>query len=281
VTPPSGAPAPIGALPAGFVLEGDATRGWCAVREDLTGAFASSGFGLDADGATRTTELGGRDALSELVLDEDAPSALLRRHRRGGLAARLGFERFADPARPFDELRLSESLRDDGVRTPRILAARAKRVGSRFELALVVERVDRARDLFAALTLARPHERHELVRAAARFVAELFDAGLDHRDLHPKNLLVEPGESPDDPPRLWVLDLDRCARRQPLPEARRAAALARCLRWCLRRRVELAFTRTDALRFLRAHLPAGAAWRPTWRVLQRSAERRLKVRLGR
>lgn len=272
---------PVGPLPEGFVLTGDAERGWCALRADLADALTCGGFGLASDGAVRPTDLGGRDALVELDapgLAERGVVALLRRHRRGGLAARLGRRRFPDPARPFDELRLAEDLRADGVRTPAVLAARARRAPGGFDLALVTERVPAARDLAAALQEASPRERHVLVRAAGRFVAELFDSGLDHRDLHPKNLLVAAG--PNGEPHLWVLDLDRCARRRPLADARRAAALARCLRWCLRRRTELGFARTDALRFLVA-LSDGDPWRPTWRALKRRTERRMWLRTGR
>ncbi|QDU84596.1 3-deoxy-D-manno-octulosonic acid kinase [Planctomycetes bacterium Pla163] len=274
----------VGELPSGYELEGDPTRGWCAVRTDVAERLRGAGFGLGSDGRVRDTDLSGRGQLVELEIDQLAePEAalgagelplvpLLRRHRRGGLAARLGLDRFKDPARPFDELRLSERLRALGIATPTVLAARATRRGHGFDLALVTARVHGAVDLAEAWNTVDDAARHGLTRAAGHFVRTLFEVGLDHRDLHPKNLLVK---TRDAGAQLWIVDLDRCALRPHLPEPRRQAALARFLRWCLRRPAAMPITRTDRLRFLVAARPAGDDWRSTWRALDRATRRRM------
>jgi len=264
--------------PASHLLRGDARTGWLAVHRDAAAALTRAGFDLDADGRVRAAAEAGRAALLELELvgvDGCAGPvlALLRRHQRGGLPARLRRSDFPDPTRPFDELALSERLRALGIDTPRVLAARARRTASGgFELALVTERVVGAVDLAAALARARGAARHDLVRAAARFVARLFDAGLVHADLHPKNLLVA---SVDGRHRLWVVDLDRAhlVARPPLDQARRRAQLARLLRWCLRRADALGYTRTDGRRFLDALGVADA--RSECRLISRRVARRL------
>lgn len=279
----------VGDLPPGYELEGDPARGWCALRIDVADRLRRAGFGLEADGRVRATDLSGRGQLVELDLDPDLLGAsrpdtvprgtgespfvpLMRRHRRGGFAARLGLDRFKDPARPFDELRLSERLRELGIATPTVLAARAQRRGHGFDLALVTARVHGARDLAEAWCTASGVARDGLTRAAGRFVHTLFETGLEHRDLHPKNILVEPRQ---DGAHLWIVDLDRCVLRPRLSELRRQAALARFLRWCLRRPEMVSTTRTDRLRFLRAALGAADDWRPTWKALERATRRRM------
>jgi tRNA A-37 threonylcarbamoyl transferase component Bud32 len=241
-------------VPVGYTSSGDARRGWLALERSAAAALERVGFGLSSDGAARASQQVGRAALLELEFEEEGRvrTALVRHHRRGGLPARLGMTGFGDPDRPFAELRVSERLRALGLATPRVLAARARRLANgRFELALVTERVTGAVDVAAALAERRGRARHRLVRATAQFVRALFDAGLMHADLHPKNLLVGGAA---DAPQVWVVDLDRAkfAHDAPLDAARRRAQLARLLRWCLRRADSLHYTRTDGRRFLRA-----------------------------
>jgi hypothetical protein len=274
----------VGDLPPGYELEGDPARGWCALRSDVAARLRGAGFGLGADGRVRATDLSGRGQLVEIDLGPGTePSGsggarerplvpLLRRHRRGGFAARLGLDRFKDPARPFDELRLSERLRALGIATPTVLAARASRRGHGFDLALVTARIHGAVDLAETWGSVSGAARHALTRAAGRFVHTLFEAGLDHRDLHPKNVLVE---ARPEGPHLWIVDLDRCVLRSELREPRRQAALARFVRWCFRRPEAVPTTRTDRLRFLRAARPDVDDWRPTWRALERATRRRM------
>jgi tRNA A-37 threonylcarbamoyl transferase component Bud32 len=262
-------------VPPSHTSSGDARRGWLAVERSAADALTRVGFGPDSDGDVRAAAETGRAALHELLLEIDGRRlrALVRHHRRGGWPARLNIEGFGDPDRPFAELRVAERLRALGLATPRVFAARARRLASgRFELALVTERIEGAVDVAAGLAQRRGSARHALVRATARFVRALFDVGLVHADLHPKNLLVDGDEHT---PRVWVVDLDRAhfARSAPLDDARRRAQLARLLRWCLRRAETIAYTRTDGRRFLRAFGVVDE--RAECRLLTRRAERRI------
>ncbi|MEZ5978294.1 MAG: lipopolysaccharide kinase InaA family protein [Planctomycetota bacterium] len=258
-------------VPPAFELEGDADRGWVAWRRDVAPALRGSGFGLDSDGAVKASGLEGRGAVVELEspeLSRRGVRAVLRTHRRGGLPAKLGVARFGDPARPFDELLASERLRERGIPTPAVLAARARRASGerrRYDLAIVTERVEGASDLADALVAARGKERAALLGGVGAFVARLFDAGLVHVDLHAKNLLVREGDAG---PEFVVLDLDRCRVGDSVAPAKRYAILARFLRWFERRRERVPFSRSDALRLLRGAVPAAEVG-PAFRRLVR------------
>ena len=119
-------------LPAGFtVVEGD--RGVMACRTEDAEALRTAGFGPDgthrADGGSvlLDAEESGREPLGRLEVG--GRTCLARRFTHGGLARAVTGRRFRDPSRPFDELVLSEALRERGVPTPRVVAARAVAVG--------------------------------------------------------------------------------------------------------------------------------------------------------
>src|SRR5687767_10473585 len=116
--------------------------------------------------------------------------AVLREYLRGGLPGRFLRDLHLGSARALAELALHEELARRGVPTLRVLAARSLRVyGVFFRHALLTEEVA-ARDLVAAAA-EWPARRAALCAAAGRAVRALHEAGLDHADLHPGNLLVQ------------------------------------------------------------------------------------------
>ncbi len=250
------------ALPDGFrVVEGE--RGVMACREELLDALIASGF--SPDGRHRA---GGKPEMADAVeagreplglLDVAGVPCLARRFSHGGLARALTGRRFKDPARPFEELALSEALRERRVPTPRVLAARAVRVRPvGFELTLVSERIPDSMDLGHLLGAVRRGERsaEELCRAidaAGQLVRRLHDAGCVHADLQPANILLLEGRWEE----AWILDLDRSRLRGDggLPEASRVRNLGRLWRHVARRDREYGpvVGVRGAIRFLRAY----------------------------
>ena len=249
-------------LPAGFtVVEGD--RGVMACRTEDAEALRTAGFGPDgthrADGGSVLVdaEESGREPLGRLEVG--GRTCLARRFTHGGLARAVTGRRFRDPSRPFDELVLSEALRERGVPTPRVVAARAVAVApAGYELTLVTERLEGTLDLGHLLGQVRRGERPmgDLRRgldAAGALVRKIHDAGCYHADLQPANLLVDHGCTGG----AWVLDLDRSwlAPGGELGEAARLKNLARLWRHVARREREYGpvLGRRGALRFLRAY----------------------------
>lgn len=273
-------------LPAGFELC-RAPGAYLAWRTELAPELGRSGFGLEADGALRASELAGRRPLH--LLCTEAGTFVVRRFSHGGLARRLTGERFADPTRPFRELALSESLRARGIATPTVVAARARRAPLfGWLLALVTRRVEGASDLGQLLGEARRGELDRrtlraLLAQAGRFVRRLHEAGLWHADLNPNNLLAIRASLESGRAELLVLDLDRSELRAELGPRERAHNLRRLYRH-VERREELhgrALARTDHARFLCAYEPEREARRALWRAIARAhARHSLLHRLG-
>ena len=260
-------------LPPGFtILRGE--RGVLAARDDVAGEVAAFGFGPNSDGPLVASDAVGRRPLWELDLGADA-KLLVRRFSHGGLLRWLTGRRFRDPWRPFHELVLSEHLRAAGVATPEVIAARAQTapVGGWY-LDLVTRRVPDSIDLGHVLARARSGAFSVLglrraLRAAGSTIRALHEAGLEHADLNPNNVLVaREGDGP-----AWILDLDRSRLHPELTPELRRKSLARLLRHVARRerRHGNALTRADYARFLRTY--AGPEWRDEWRAVEQGAER--------
>lgn len=148
---------------------------------------------------------------------------VLRRYRRGGLAARASRDRYLwlgeARVRSFAEFRLLASLRSQGLRVPSPLLAGYWRQGLAYRAAIVVERIEGASALAAFLddpgAAAWP--------AAGGAIARLHAAGVDHADLNAHNVLIDAaGEA-------WLIDFDR-GRRRPVASGWREANLARLSR---------------------------------------------------
>lgn len=157
---------------------------------------------------------------------------LVRHYRRGGAVASLLGDRYLrlGTPRPFRELAASEEVRARGVETPRVMAATVYPAGAFYRGDLVTEFVEGARDLAEILFTddEEPSRRRRAAAAAAgALVGDLAEAGVHHRDLNAKNvLLVGEGEAL----RALVLDLDRCRLAAAGTAAPRESMLERLLR---------------------------------------------------
>ena len=250
-------------LPQGFAVERGA-RGVVAVRGDLVAALRAAGFGADADGDLRESDLSGRAPLGELELSGAA--YVVRAFRHGGLLRFVTGDRYLDPARPIRQLILAHTMRSRGLPTPEVVAARARSLGGPaggYRLALVSRRVVDARDGGETLERMRGGEIEASVRAGlfaacGALIRSLHEAGFEHADLQPRNLLVRRAAPAPEPPELLVIDLEgsRLGDR-PLGERERVRNLARLARAVLRRESRgTPFLRSaDLVRFLRAYEP--------------------------
>lgn len=155
--------------------------------------------------------------------------AVVRHAHRGGyvIPPILG-DRFFGRSRFLRELEISERLREAGVRTPAFLAGVRYDHGPFHRADVATERVD-GTDLFTLVfgPVPLPGEvREMLLRAVARAVRRLHDAGWVHEDLQLRNVLVSGPRSPSPDP--WFLDVDTC--RPARGEGDRRANLRRFFR---------------------------------------------------
>lgn len=177
-------------------------------------------------GRVREHDLKGRGQVH--VLTTSLGDLVAKRMSRGGIIGGLLRESYADPDRPLREALLAEQLIAAGCRTPAVAVARAtRRAPGSWRLELATVRVQGARDLLDVLLelQAQAADPGDLAERSGRSLAGLHGAGLHHRDLQVKNLLVEPGDGP-----LVVIDLDRCQLARPLPPASAREGLLRFLR---------------------------------------------------
>lgn len=154
----------------------------------------------------------------------------LRPVRHGGLLAELWGERILGLARPIDELRTTETLRQRGAPVPRALLVAGWRVGAFWRAVVGTLQIEDARDGVAWLeTSPPPDARLAAAAAAGSAVRRFHDAGGRHADLHVKNLLLHADG------RVFVIDLDRARAGAPPHPARRMRELMRLYRSLLKR----------------------------------------------
>ena len=183
----------------------------------------------------------------------------VRPYVHGGLLAPLTGDRFSGDGRFAAEVAVLAACAAAGVPVPEVLGYVSRSVSRAVGLGLrkgwlLTREVPGAVDLLAYLADAAPSERQGVLRTAGQACRALHDEGVEHPDLHWKNLLVA---APD---RVLVLDLDGArAHAEPLDQESRRRALLRCDRYAAKQAARgHRLTRTDRLRFLRAY--AGADW---------------------
>ena len=162
----------------------------------------------------------GRGAARAVTLDHQA-HGVWRINRHGGLLGGLQGDRYASPDRLQREVELAESLREEGVRTPRVLLALAVKHGKKWRQHLVTEEVQKAQTVFDA------RENPAALQAAGVLLDQVFQLGLWATDLHPGNLLWRESDQT-----CWLIDLAG-AKRLPnsLDASQRAARIDRFFRF--------------------------------------------------
>jgi 3-deoxy-D-manno-octulosonic acid kinase len=142
------------------------------------------------------------------TLPESGLPVVVRHSAHGGLLSPITSDRFVQP-RAGDELRLSWSLRQVGVHTPRVLAYALHPALGRllWRADVMTQRVPHARDLAAVL---RDEDRGPLfdavVAATEHLLGRMRTSLAHHPDLNVKNILIAPDDAGT--PLAWVLDVD-------------------------------------------------------------------------
>jgi len=200
--------------------------------------------------------------------------AVLRRYAHGGLAAGLLGHLLWGQGRAVRELAMTERAREADVAAPVALAAVVERLfGPVCRAVLVTAEVQAAEDMVhfcRRLADEQPRAaagaKRRAIIQAARQVRGLHQAGIEHADLHLKNLLVHPG--PDGKVRVAIIDFDGARQRPPETHAFRLRNLMRLARSARKvRAARQLLTVRDRLRFLREYLrgePEADSIRQDW-----------------
>jgi 3-deoxy-D-manno-octulosonic acid kinase len=199
-----------------------------ALAPDLVGlrlADADARRRLFARAPTR-----GRGAAPSVPLRRDV-SMILRRYQHGGLLGRFTGMLHWGPSRALLELRVTARAEAAGAPVPHVVCLALWPAAGPFWSALIGTREERgATDLLEFLRSADDgRARREILREVGAAVRRLHDAGVDHRDLQLRNILVvEDGGKR----RIVVVDLDRAVyhprgRLAPRLRARNLGRLTR------------------------------------------------------
>jgi len=162
----------------------------------------------------------GRGAAPSVAVRRDV-SMILRRYQHGGLFGRFTGMLHWGPSRALLELRVTTRAEAAGAPVPHVVCLVLWPAAGPFWSALIGTREERgATDLLEFLRVAEdPGERRAILREVGAAVRRLHDAGVDHRDLQLRNILVvEEGGAR----RIVVIDLDRAVYH---PRGRLAARL--------------------------------------------------------
>lgn len=242
---------PVPPPPDGFrALETEGARAWVRpeARSWAAGAIEEEGsLHRAAARDPRSRRIDGRGPVYVVPAAPDEVEAALgrpgggwvvRRYRRGGLAARLLGERYLrwGTPRPFRETRASVAARARRLPTPRVVAAAVYPKGFFYRGDLVTIEIPDAVELADVLFdperrgVAGAVDRKEALAAAGVLIRRAARAGVYHPDLNARNILLQwSGGAPD----AWLVDLDRCRVGEgSAPEAARPmhARLIRSIR---------------------------------------------------
>jgi 3-deoxy-D-manno-octulosonic acid kinase len=156
--------------------------------------------------AAEAVQAGGRGAA--WFVRAGTVEGVLRRYRRGGMAARFSGDRYLwlgeARVRSLAEFRLLSELRAEGLPVPAPLLAGYWRRGFGYRAAILVERIPAVRPL---ADWRAPGVGKMPWEAVGEMLAAFHRAGVDHADLNANNVLVDSAGKP------WLIDFDRCRRR--------------------------------------------------------------------
>ena len=174
-----------------------------------------------AEAEPSQTMLGGRRRMPGIPL-ENVGRVVVKSYYRGGLIARFNRRHYirGRTTRSEKEFDWLIRVRRLGIRAPEPIAA-AHRGGLFCRCWLVIREVPAAASL-AQVSIARPESLDALLAHCRRQIRRLIANRILHPDLHPGNVLVDPGGN------TWIIDFDR-ARAYGRGHSRLAARYRR--RW--------------------------------------------------
>jgi len=146
---------------------------------------------------------------TSIFLKTPAGEAVWRHYHRGGLPGKFFKDQYLwqglETSRPWKEMHLTQQLYDLGLPVPKPLAGAVKRQGLGYRADLITARIPGVVPLADFLPTAAEEQQKLALEAAAQVIKRFHQAGLNHTDLNPRNILVNP-ESLE----VWLIDFDRC-----------------------------------------------------------------------
>ncbi len=156
---------------------------------------------------------------TSLFINTPAGEAVWRHYHRGGLPGRFIKDSYLwqglENTRAWQEFKLTAQLLAMGLPVPTPLAACVKRKGLIYSADLITLRIPNAQPLHDLLVNSdplQPATLNLLLQEVGKKVQAFHAVGLNHTDLNPRNILVDPSLN-----KIWLIDFDRCQLTQPNP----------------------------------------------------------------
>lgn len=150
-----------------------------------------------------------------------AGEAVWRHYHRGGLPGKFIRDRYfwngLSHTRAWQEMHLTRKLYEKGLPVPRPLAAAVQKQGWFYRADLITARIPDVVPLADLLLEGNASQLQSVLQQAGKTLQPFHAIGLNHVDLNPRNLLVNPATE-----QVWLIDFDRC-QLTPQPEPRLAS----------------------------------------------------------
>lgn len=201
---------------------------------------------------------------------------VLRRYHHGGLLRFLQKDLYFFSFPPLREMAASQFAQQRGIPVAEILGAVQQRVAKIFyRVDLLLRHLPEGCDLgdyFEKRYAPRKwQEKKEIIREVGRLVRRMHDAGLDHADLHLKNIFMsgEPQKR-----NFYLLDFDKAHIVPNMTPQQRRKNLQRFHRYLEKYFGGIGiFTRSDRMEFLKSYFGSGQAAREFARLNGKNFER--------
>ena len=149
-------------------------------------------------------------AVDDHILPDEGQHWVLRHFMRGGLVGKILSDQYffngIERSRPFEEFRLLEYMRGEGLLVPIPVAARIHRRGLIYRGDIITLNIPNSQDLHHFLC-QQPLSKggwNEVGRALAR----MHNCQVYHHDANVRNIMI------DSEKQIWIIDFDRCSKRQ-------------------------------------------------------------------
>ncbi|MDF2179273.1 3-deoxy-D-manno-octulosonic acid kinase [Aliiglaciecola sp. CAU 1673] len=140
----------------------------------------------------------------------DKGNLVLRHYRRGGIPGKLLTDQYLYPGlehtRPWRELKLLSWMQSQGLPVPTPVAAHVHRSGLIYRGDILLSMIPNSHDLHRCLCEGAVGE--DIWQEVGRVIAKMHALQVCHSDLNIHNLML------DDSGKIWLIDFDRCEKRQ-------------------------------------------------------------------
>jgi 3-deoxy-D-manno-octulosonic acid kinase len=141
-----------------------------------------------------------------IFIEHDHQHWVLRHYMRGGLVGKVLSDQYlfggVERSRPFEEFRLLEHMRKQGLRVPVPVAARIHRIGLIYRGDLITQTIPNSVDLHKALC-ENPLSTQDW-QNVGKALAAMHNCQVYHHDANVRNIMM------DDERHIWLIDFDRC-----------------------------------------------------------------------